>query len=327
MPVNYFRNRPENQAEPREKTIQDPVQTIASTQIIDSAQIWDRARERHKWAVNTLGISCFLYRKLTQGRTCSCTKKDNIPLGLCPVCYATSYVGGYSQYGHEKYTLDATAPLLTLSNIQIADGPEDINLRPSPFVLEGSSSSYGYIESGEDVEINSALSYDGYQLYYDLPPRLGGSVTASFWDGVSWQPMLNFPAFLSSLGQPPWTLTTRFRVDMTNDSPEGKIPCFFYGMHVKWQIGEDSIKIEQAPPSVVRNKLTDLGFVDATSGLKYVMYYRPRVSTRDFFVRASDGLRLKVVEARMMDPADQLIGQDLSLRPIQEDAEILAKVF
>jgi hypothetical protein len=325
VPVQYFRNRPTDQDAPHRDTIQDPIQTLDTPGIIQAAQIFDRARERYKWAVNALGISCYLYRKLTQGRTCSCTKKDNIPAGLCPICYSTGYVGGYLQYGHQKYVLDATSPRLELSNLEIADGVEDLELRPSPIVLERDN--FGYVESGEDVEINGALSYDGYALYYDLPPRQGGQVNPFFWDGRSWQPLSTFQAFLESLGVPPWTLKTRFRIEMNNNSANGEIPCLLQGLHVKWRVADDLIQIDQATYDPVRNKLTDLGFVDATSGLQYTTTYRPRISTRDFLVKVSDGTRLKVTVAKMGDPADQPLWQDLSLRPIQEDAEILSKVF
>jgi hypothetical protein len=325
VPVQYFRNRPSDQAAPHRDTIQDPIQTLDTPGIIQSTQIFDRARERYKWAVHALGISCYLYRKLTQGRPCSCLKKDNIPAGLCPICYATGYVGGYLQYGHQKYVLDSTSPRLELFNLEIADGDEDIELRPSPIVLERDS--FGYVESGEDVEINGALSYDGYALYYDPPPRQGGEATPFFWDGRSWQPLSTFQAFLDSLGPPPWTLKTRFRIEMTNNSANGQIPSFLQGLHVKWQIADDLIQIEEAPFEPVRNKLTDLGFIDATSGLHYTTTYRPRISTRDFLVRASDGLRLKATAVKVWSPADIPLWQDISLRPIQDDAEILSKVF
>lgn len=329
MPVRYYRllskTGSQDQAAPGRETINDVVQIKNTTGIIQSAQIFERARERYKWAVNTLGVSCYLYRKLTQGRKCSCKKKDNIPSGMCPVCFGTGFVGGYLQYGHEKYVLDATAPLITLSGLETGDGPEDINLRPSPITLE--QDAHGFVESGEDIQINGALAYDGFQLFYDLPARQGGQVTASFWDGSSWQLLSTFQTYLDSLGSSPWKVTTRFRVDMYNYSDGGKLPCFFYGLHVKWRLADDVVKIEQATFQDMKNKLTDLGFVDASSGIQYTMNYRPRVSTRDFFVKASDGSRLKVTVAKMGDPADQPLWQDLTLRPIQEDAEILSKVF
>lgn len=325
MPVRYYRVGAKNQSTPNQDTIQDTVQTLDTPNIIIDNQIFERARERYKYAVNTFGVSCYLYRKLTQGRQCSCKKKDNVPLGLCPVCYGTGYVGGYLQYGHDKYVMDSTLGVLTLVGVEIADGSEDLNLRPSPMVLERDA--HGFVESGEEVVINNALSYDGYQIYYDLPARQGGQVSASFWNGSTWQPMVNFPAFLAALGKPPWTVSTRFKVDMYNNSDGGKLPCFFYGMHVKWRTGNDIVRIEQATFQDQRNKLTDLGFVDASSGILYTMPYRPRVSTRDFFVKASDGLRLKVTQAKMGDPMDQPLWQDLTLRPVQDDSEILSKVF
>jgi hypothetical protein len=324
VPAKYLRIGGDDQAAPHRETIQDPVQIIDTLGIIDSAQIYDRIRERYRYAVNSLGITCYLYRKLVQGRPCTCMR-NNIPQTKCPACFGSGIAGGWLQYGHEKFVLDASAPFLDLKNVGIADGKEDDHLRPSPITLQYSGS--GAVESGEVIEINGALGYDGFVLFSETPPRYGGSITPYFLDASSsWQPLALFGEYLNSLGPPPWTLTTRFKVEMTNNSPDGEVPCYLSAMHVKWRTGNDIVKVEQASFSQAVNKLTDLGFINETIGAKYTMADRPSVSTRDFFIKANDGTRLKIVDARFVSPADQTVSQDLSLRPILS-SEGLAMVF
>jgi len=325
MPFRVLRNRPNNQAEPRGEDIQDSVQIKNVVGIIQDAQIYERTRERYKYAVASMGIDVYLYRKLLQGRKCSCVRAK-IPADICPVCFSTGFVGGFLQMGHEKYILDSTAPLSITENVEIADGDEDDYLRPSPFVLEVDN--YGYVEAGEPLLINGALSYDGYYLSAETPQREGGTVTPMFWNPTAsgWQPLSTFQAYLTSTGPAPWTVSTRIRVEMQNNSTGGAVPCFFKGLHIKWRTGKDTVKIEQATFKDLPNKLTDLGFVNESSGISYTMEYRPRVSTRDFFVKASNGDRLKIVDATMGDPADQPLWQTLTLRPIQT-TEVLSKVF
>ena len=325
MPLVYLRNRPTNQAEPRDDTIHDIVDTIDTVGIIQSAQIYERTRARYQATVNSMGISCYLYRKMTQGRKCSCLRKK-VPMNTCPSCYGTSWVGGYTQYGHEKYVIDSTINNLDLNNLEIADGPDDDHYRPSPVILEGDTA--GSFEIAEDFEMNGALAYNGHVLYGELPPRYGGSIEPYFWNPTAsgWSALSTMGTYLTSLGAAPWKFRTRIRVEMKNSSPNGSIPCTFQALHLKWQVGDDTIKIEQASFDEVKNKLTDLGFIDETQGYRYTMWHRPRVSSKDFLVKANDGTRLKITTVKMTEPSDVPLSQDLSLRPIQ-DTEILTRVF
>lgn len=324
MPTNYFRNRPTNQKQPRADTVHDSVQIKNVAGIIQDAQIYERARERYTFAVNALGVSCNLYRKLVQGQMCSCMRNE-IPEANCPCCFGVGYAGGYSQYGHEKYVLSAVSDDLLLHNVEMYDDENDEHLRPTPVVLQGETT--GRMEVAGPIYLNGATAWDGYRLYGSTPPRFGGLLQAQFLPpGGDWVSLDTMGTYLESLGAAPWHTNFRLRVVFGNNSPDGRVPCSFHALHLKWQTGNDLVKIEQSSSTEVQNKLTDLGFVNLTSGLKFTMPDRPRVTTRDFFEKRDDGSRLKVTEAKVVDPSDVVLSQDLTLRLVQ-DTEILHKVF
>ena len=327
MPTRYIRpSNATNPLEPREDVVQDPSQTKRTTQIIHDAQIYERTEERYAKAIETFGVECYLYRRLVQGRRCSCMAHDHVAGDRCAACYGVGIVGGYSQYGHEKYVLDSTAPSLVLSGMEIWDDKEYAHIKPTPIVLEQATK--GFIESGETVHINGALQYDGFRIYSRTPAEFGGVVTPYFWNPTTsaWVELATFQAYLDSLGPAPWTLETRFRVDVENYSPEGRMEVSFYALHVKWKTGKDIVKVEQASYSDITKKLTDMGFVNASSGIRYTCNPRPQILDTDFLVKRGTGERIKVTEVKRGDPGDRALWQDLSIRPIQQN-ETFYEVF
>lgn len=321
--VSYFRNRPTNQAAPNADTVQDPSQEIRPAQIIRDNQIYERAEARYAKAIEGIAVQCALYRRIVQGRRCTCRDTHDIPSGKCPVCYGVGLVGGYLQYGHEKYVLDGSDRRITLSNLEVWDNVED--MRPAPIALE--KSPRGFVEGGEPIFINSALGYDGYRIYTRLP-KGGGLVTPYYLrpsDGT-WDLLDNLPTYLTSLGAAPWTLQTRFKIVLENYSPGYLDPTFFYALHVKWKVGEDIVPVEQASYSDITKKLTDLGFINALSGIHWTCNPRPQILDTDFMLKVNTGERFKVVEPQKNDPGDRPLWQDLVMRPVQSE-EILAEVF
>jgi hypothetical protein len=323
--IRYLRRNPTNPDQPRSDTIYDPSQTKRTVQIIKDAQIYERVEERYAKAIETFGVDCHLYRRLFQGRPCSCVDRSGIPSDRCPVCYAVGIVGGYEQYGHTKYTLDSTAPFSDLDGVEVWDDEEYADIRPTPIVLEKDARG---VLTGERVYINSALAYDGYKLYGIYPSEYGGELIPYFLDTSTgtWKNLSMFGDFLLGLGKPPWTLETQFRVEFKNYSPNGDVPLYFQGLHVKWKTGKDILKVEQAQFSEIAKKLTDLGFVTSISSMKFTVNPRPKILDTDLIVKINSGERYKVTAVNRGDPGDRALWQDLSIRPVQEH-EILSEVF
>lgn len=293
--------------------------------MIQDNQIYDRVRERYNHAVDALGISYYLYRAKTMGKACSCIREEaqsKTPKNLCPVCYGIGLVGGYEQYGCEKYTLEPTDKLLMLNNVKLlGTSPDGQDIRPTVAQLVGSQ--YGKIETAP-IYINQATGYKGYEMNWYTSKKYGSTCTAYFLPSgeVTWRSLDTFGDYLDD--NP--TFEMKLKVEFQNVSPNYSVPLTFQVLHLKWQRTTDTIKIEQSKYMDKSKMLLDSGFVDETTGITYTMSYTPTTSTRDFMERVSDGKRFKITDRSVVAPGDNLIHQTMSMRVIQE-SEILNRVF
>ena len=183
-------------------------QLAESAHKIARDQLIPQVRKMTRNAITTDNREIYYYFKKTIGRECSCVKENNVPSGTCPVCFKTTWVGGFDKYGTHSETLDVTSPFIS-SNLQV-----NYAKRPNTLKL-GDSFTAGYAIWEIPIKQNLG-TLDAFQVVdYQNTGNIKYYILGSSWEE------LTSANIKSKLGNPKITVKAEFSRQNTKvDSPE-----------------------------------------------------------------------------------------------------------
>jgi hypothetical protein len=115
------------------------------------------------------------------------------------------------------------------------------------------------------------------------------------------------------------------RIELRRPSPNVELPVFTF-LHLRYRIRDDILVIADIPRREESIELQEHGLNDVRDTITMVMPNELRnIRTEDFFVRAADSSRFKVIRVNRYEPMGILVGTDVSARHVN-DTEHYAKV-
>lgn len=106
---------------------------IPQNDVIDEWGMWDRLIARSEEVLQTGALTAQYFQQLENGRICACLNAETKqPVNRCVICYGTTLVGGFEQYGYATTVLDAAYPSWDASNIALGGrtAPQTMQLVP-----------------------------------------------------------------------------------------------------------------------------------------------------------------------------------------------------
>jgi hypothetical protein len=307
MPISYYQ-RPVNKGI---RGLKDTIQTIRSKQTVEDLKLIERARERQRYTLETVGEHVHLFSQKQIGDKCSCIRED-IPKGDCWVCYGTGWVGGYDKYGYNTILVGWHTKNLKMSNIEQDVGIYPLSLKLTHGALDG------FIET-DWYGMQSPIEFDSYKFQsYRNGDKAWITPYCQFGSENTWS---EFTALEDRIKD---QTKVKFRFEFKK--LKNVRPPLFELLRFRYKWMEDPIiKIEKGK-TTKKLELNEQGFNNMMVNVNYVTMPDPKIYTTDFIEFLSDKRRVKITETTSMDPANKPVTVDMSVRIIQID-EIYWQVF
>lgn len=244
------------------------------------------------------------FQRIKTGRRCSCFEVETDPSGVCPVCFGSGVVGGYTKRGTKTEVFDVTFP-----NTACANTAPDYNVPTRPVYWSLMKTAvFGSIEF--EMEIKQNLGILDLLQIKDYAPE-GTSI--SYW--VRAPSETDFVVLTESnlqvrLGQ----RKLLFRIEMKRASPVSPLPKLVviriaYRLAVHTEVRVDIPRTDEAL------QMEDLGiyqsFNDQTFWIDNTL---KNVSNEDWMYNTLDGTRWKITRVSANKPQGLLTSWDLNAR-------------
>ena len=271
-----------------------------------------RIQSRARDAVAVDRVDTFFFQRKQNGRRCSCFIVESSPDWLCPVCFGTGTVGGYTKFGTVDVTIDSTHPSLRMINVRPL---YELNTRPVLLGLDDSALN-GYIEVDVNVRQSTGILdlwnmniRESNMTEFNNITALVKTETESTFVPITEQNLNDRIAQQH--------LVFRFELSRRTLSDKNPIFCNFYlraklidNLVVRVDIPRDRESITLAEFGIFNSWTTISAYFDSTM---------PRIHVEDFIFRCRDQELWKVVDSSPNRPLDILTSHDATLRLIQED--------
>ena len=299
-----------------------------SPRTIATLQTYPGMIERNKRAIDAEFVPLQFYQQIRSGRRCSCWGSNTNPSAICEVCYGVGIVGGYSKFGCAQWVLDATAPDVTLNNIDVLmtkqEGPHLFGLSDGatsgeifvPGDLQGNWGKPGVCphEEGPVDVINSHYwqDEDGQISFFIRTPAR-----------TAWTPLNK--EHLNSLLQYP----QRFDVRITMQRPgvNAATPLLQHLMLRVFKTNQAATRIQaNRPRGTHAQSLAELGVLDEwTSERWWFTSQIPAPTDLDWFLDTNRNIRWKAVDTDQFAPQNTTLSWDLTVRKIQSFEQRIMK--
>lgn len=248
------------------------------------------------------------FQKVKTGRRCSCFEIESEPAGICPVCYGTGIVGGFSKRGTKTEVFDVTYPNVACANTS----PDYTNPTRPIFWSLVKSAVYGTLDF--EVWIKNNIGVLDLLEVKDFQP-----------EGTSIQYYLRSPS------EPDYQMLTEdslrvrlgqqkilFRVVMKRVSPVAALPKLI-SMRISYRLlcnTEIRVNIPRVEESLA---LEDLGIYQSFSSQSFWFDNTLKnMSTEDWLYNTLDGTRWKVTTVSDNKPMGILTSWDVTARLVQK---------
>ena len=274
-------------------------QIVESTHKIARDQLIPQVRKMTRNSITTDNREIYYYFKKTIGRECSCVKENNVPSGTCPICFKTTWVGGFEKYGTHSEVLDTTMPFIS-SNLHI-----DYTKRPNTLKLSDTTTGYAIWEIPVKQNLNVVDSFQiiDYQKtggikYYVL--------------GTTWEE-LNTTNLKSKLNSSKITIKAEFSRQNTKvESPEFICIRIRYTYRKNLELNSDW---EHARDS---RALSEYGIYSAWQTLSMSLDDTiPIIRPEDWVYRKDRNEIWKIIESDRYDQLQISTGTNVTVRLIQ----------
>lgn len=299
-----------------------------SPRTIAELQTYPGMVQRHIRAVDVEHVQVQFYQQLRAGRRCSCWGSNTHASGSCEVCYGIGIVGGYAKYGCAQWVLDATAPHMTLSNIDVL-----LTKQEGPHV-------FGLTEGATSGEILIPGDLQGNWGQPGLCPPEEGPVDVI--DSHHWEEddgKISF--FIRTPAQTTWQrldkehlnnlliYPQRFDVRITFDRPSVNAPSPLL-QHLMIRVFRTDVAATRLkanrPRGTHAQSLAELGVLDEwTSERWWFESQVPNLTDLDWFLDVARDIRWKAVDTDKMAPQNVTLSWDVTVRKVQSFEQRIMK--
>lgn len=282
---------------------------------ISVGQLIPRIVERNKRAIKTIPTRLNFFQAIRAGRRCSCFDIEESPDSMCPACFGTGTVGGFTKHGSCLEIIDVTHPNLCTINV-IPDHSK--RTKPISLALIG-----GCKQGSLEVKI-------------ELPTNVGKVDALS---SAAYMPAgTELHAYLRAPNEKEFVALTRanlemrlanpwvdIRVDFSRSSPENESPRLDL-LYIRYQNIQDNLILANIPRAEKSNLLQELGVADEWQTMNFWLDNTLKsITTEDFIVSTEGKTRWKIISVKEFAPHGQLTSWDVEARLVQH-YEAYAKV-
>ncbi len=299
-----------------------------SPRTIATLQTYPGMIQRNIRAVDAEHVTLQFYQQLRAGRRCTCWGSNTNASGSCEVCYGTGIVGGFSKYGCAQWVLDATAPNLTLNNIDIL-----MTKNEGPHI-------FGLSEGAVSGEIIVKGDLQGNWGKPGSCPREEGPVDlidSHFWqddDGqisffirspqfTAWRPLNK--EHMNDLLQYPQRFDVR--ITMQRPSVGAQTPLLQHLMIRVFRTNVAATRLKaNRPRGTHAQSLAELGVLDEWTSERWWFESRvPNLTDLDWFLDINRNIRWKAVDTDKMAPQNVTLSWDVTVRKVQDFEQRILK--
>lgn len=282
---------------------------------ISVGQLIPRIANRNRRAVKTIPTYLNFFQSIRAGRRCSCFDIEESPDSMCPACFGTGTVGGFTKYGSCLEIVDVTHPNLRTVNVM-----PDHSKRTKPISL---ALIPGCRQGSLDVRI-------------ELPTNIGKvdalSSAAYMPQGTELHALLKSPTdreFVAltraNLEQRLFNPWVDIRVEFKRPSPANESPRLDL-LYIRYQNMQENTVLANIPRAEKSNLLQELGVADEWQTMNFWLDDTLKtITTDDFIVSTMGKTRWKIISVKEFAPHGQLVSWDVEARLVQH-YEAYAKV-
>lgn len=262
--------------------------------------------QKSRNALNVTPTYIEYFQRLRTGRRCSCFTFETDPNALCPACFGTSIVGGYTKRGTRTEVFDVTFPNVVTANIE-AD--YSTMARPVYWALLDTAV-YGTIDFS--VQINKNV---GLLDVFDIRDYQPTGTTIQYF--VRSDDETNFvPLTREALEQRLTSSFVHFHIVMKRKTPAVPIPKLQVFRFSYRLLRLSALRADIPRPSESK-VLEELGVYDSwTNQTFYLDSTLKNCTADDFIINLQDNTRWRVQEVKGNVPLNVTLSWDLTCRKV-----------